>query len=109
MTDTSPTQPDDDEVGEALNIAVTLYPADGGEISLRQIALGLQPLVLVEVADDEETGVRVDITGSLVDDYEELLDRLQMAITCIEAALAQQEAGAISNALETSDEEGDRG
>lgn len=66
----------------AVSIECTFRPFDGGEVVLRQIALGMQPLVLIEPeVDGDDVTFQIDATG---------IDRAELA----------QILGLISGALE---------
>lgn len=80
------TAPEDDN--DNLSVGITLYPTDGEEAALRQIGLGLKPLVLIEGSETED-GILLEFTGSLVDSQEELVDMLENALEGLKLAVAQ--------------------
>lgn len=66
----------DAEPTENLDVSISLeiYPEDSSEVSLRQIAVGMQPLVLVALADGGVINLVVSSMGA-----EEALEFLSVA------------------------------
>lgn len=61
---------------EQESVSVTIHQYDEDVISLRQIGLGVQPLMLVEPVEDEDGNIGFNLVLSLIDqeDATEVLD-----------------------------------
>lgn len=76
---------------EGARVTSHLYPEDSPQKALRQIGLGIQPLILLEVDFDEETNDYVyEITSSLLDSQAEVLDMLEVFVMVLKGALEQE-------------------
>lgn len=93
MTNTMQEQQDDrifiDDV-EEVKVETLLYGEDCDEIALRQVTLGVDGAVLLEMAQDEEGALVLQYTGSMVDTQEELLEMLEAFTAYLKDAIDQQ-------------------
>lgn len=96
MTENSP----EDETD--VTVSINLYPEDGEVKALRQIGLGLQPLLLLEMEATDE-GVQLNVVGSLIDDLDELVETLEGFAEAVKAAVEQQRESEADDLLAGSD------
>lgn len=62
-----------------MKVAVDIYPPEGSEIRVRQVALGLQPVILIESTEEDggETIVLNVHASQFVDDIGDLADMIE--------------------------------
>lgn len=74
----------------SIRVEATLWPDDAPQKALRQIALGMRPLILLEVDLEGEEDVVYRIDGSLLNSYEEVIELLDSFREVLQASLDQQ-------------------
>lgn len=77
---------------EDLRVEVTLWPDDAPEKALRQIALGINPFILLEIDFDDDDTVVYKINGSMLESNAELLESLESFTDVLRAAIGQEES-----------------
>lgn len=88
MTDQHTPEADEDEIDLAVN--VTLYPEGGETKVLRTIGLGLQTFVLLEMEEGDTEGELVlKFSGSLLNDFDELLEFMEGYTDALRDAIAK--------------------
>lgn len=66
---------------DELRVNLEIYPPESDDVKLRQIAFGLQPLVLIEPVEVDDD-VEFHITASLMN-QEELAQLIDLLSTCL--------------------------
>lgn len=87
---TEPSTETETEDFDNVVVKVELYPSGSEVVGVRQVALGLSALALIEVDVDDDDNLVYTFTGSLLDSVDELLEQLEGALTFLKDAVAQQ-------------------